>query len=150
MHSTIVPLKRNMPDYWNSRIGISRSGSWNMSVLPFFNKCLQIIWALAENAAYTPNEAFFDFLNEKRNELDQGNILVKGQRELKFLNVLAHDLRRHGPNSAYIKIRLCGWKKICNTVKVVYQCFTFFFINMGNHHVWDFRSQIESTSEIHF
>ncbi len=38
--------------------------------------------ALAENAAYTPNEAFIDFLNEKRNELDQkgGNILVKDQR----------------------------------------------------------------------
>lgn len=81
-----------------------------MNVIPFFNKCLQIIFALAENAAYTPNEAFIDFLNEKRNELDQkgGNILVKDQRELKFLNVLAHDLRRHGPNSAYIKIRLGG------------------------------------------
>ena len=66
--------------------------------------------ALAENAAYTPNEAFIDFLNEKRNELDQkgGNILVKDQRELKFFNVLAHDLRRHGPNSAYIKIILGG------------------------------------------
>lgn len=64
--------------------------------------------ALAENA---PKEAFIDFLDEKRDELDQqgGNILVKDQRELEFLNVLSHDLRTHGPNSAYIKTILGGW-----------------------------------------
>ena len=60
---------------------------------------------MAENAAYAPQEAFIDFVNAKRESLDQegGDVLVKDGKERKFLTRLGQDLRRHGPNSAYIK-----------------------------------------------
>lgn len=72
--------------------------------------------ALAENAAYNPQEAFVDFLEEIRDELEK--VLVKQGRdwdipyrdhcELKFLKKVYIDLERHGPNSKFIKIRLGG------------------------------------------
>lgn len=54
------------------------------SCYSLFQQILTSHPALAENAAYTPQEAFCDFLDEKRSELDQqgGNVLVKDQREL--------------------------------------------------------------------
>lgn len=66
--------------------------------------------ALAENAAVDPKEVLIDFLDAKRTELDEqgGDVLVRDRRELRFLTILADDLRRHGPNSAYIKTRLGG------------------------------------------
>ena len=61
--------------------------------------------ALAENAAYNPQEAFFDFLVNKRDCLDQqdGTILEKDNRELTFLNELYQNLQRYGQLSPYIK-----------------------------------------------
>lgn len=66
--------------------------------------------ALAENAAYNPQEAFQDFLVEKRHELDREGgapfLKEKDQRELSFLNLLCRDLRIHRQNSIYINIIL--------------------------------------------
>ena len=61
--------------------------------------------ALAENAAYNPKEAFVDFFDERRNELNTHGDLSPKQKdltELKFLDQVAHDLRKCGPNSIYI------------------------------------------------
>ena len=61
--------------------------------------------ALAENAAYNPQEAFVDFFDERRNELNTHGDLSPKQKdltELKFLDQVAHDLRKCGPNSIYI------------------------------------------------
>ena len=67
--------------------------------------------ALAENAAVDPKEVLIDFLDAKRTELDEqgGDVLVRDRRELRFLTILTNDLRRHGPNSAYINTILGGW-----------------------------------------
>ena len=75
------------------------------SCYSLFQQVLSEHPALAENAVYHPKEAFIDFFDSKRNSIDQqgGNLLVKDQRELAFLNILAKDLRTHGPNSDYIK-----------------------------------------------
>lgn len=61
--------------------------------------------ALEKNAAYNPEEAFVDFLTAKRDELDHqgGDVVVRDQRELHFLNGVSQDLRMHGPNSPYIR-----------------------------------------------
>lgn len=66
--------------------------------------------ALAENAAVDPKEVLIDFLDAKRTELDEqgGDVLVRDRRELRFLTILTNDLRRHGPNSAYINTILGG------------------------------------------
>nr|AMR36233.1 hypothetical protein [Nicotiana undulata]AMR36235.1 hypothetical protein [Nicotiana tabacum]AMR36237.1 hypothetical protein [Nicotiana tabacum] len=66
--------------------------------------------AVAENADSNPQEAFCDFLNEKRSELDLqgGAVFVRDQRELRFLGLLSHDLTRDGPNSLYINIIFGG------------------------------------------
>ena len=68
--------------------------------------------ALATNAAYNPEEAFVDFLNEKRDELDLlgGDVVVRDQRELHFLNGVSQDLRMHGPNSPYLRSILASNK----------------------------------------
>ncbi|KAG8362768.1 hypothetical protein BUALT_BualtUnG0041700 [Buddleja alternifolia] len=69
-----------------------------------FTEMLAQYPALAENAAYTPQECFIDFLNEMRKELDEegGDVLMRDRREMAFLHSLAQDLRRSGPNSAYL------------------------------------------------
>jgi len=61
--------------------------------------------ALEKNAAYNPEEAFVDFLTAKRDELDHqgGDVVVRDQRELHFLNGVSQDLRMHGPNSPYLR-----------------------------------------------
>lgn len=68
--------------------------------------------ALAANAVYNPEEAFVDFLNEKRDELDLlgGDVVVRDQRELHFLNEVSQDLRMHGPNSPYLRSILASNK----------------------------------------
>lgn len=61
--------------------------------------------ALAENAAYNPQEAFIDFFDERRDELNTHGDWSPKQtdlQELKFLDLVAHDLRELGPNSNYI------------------------------------------------
>lgn len=61
--------------------------------------------ALEQNAAYNPEEAFMDFVRDKRDELDQqgGDPSEMDQREVHFLNGVARDLRMHGPNSPYLR-----------------------------------------------
>lgn len=64
--------------------------------------------ALAENAAYNPQEeAFQDFLNEKRLEFDQQeqgfDLELTDKREIELKNILSDDLRTHGQSSANIK-----------------------------------------------
>lgn len=61
--------------------------------------------ALAENAAYNPQEAFIDFFDERRDELNthgDWSPKQKDLKELQFLDLVAHDLREFGPNSIYI------------------------------------------------
>lgn len=60
---------------------------------------------LAKNAAYNPEEAFVDFVTAKRDELDQqgGDVVVRDQRELTFLEDVYGDIRESGRNSIYIK-----------------------------------------------
>jgi len=61
--------------------------------------------ALEKNAAYNPEEAFVDFLTDKRDQIDLqgGDVAVRDQRELHFLNGVSQDLRMHGPNSPYLR-----------------------------------------------
>lgn len=61
--------------------------------------------ALEKNAAYNPEEAFVDFVTAKRDALDHqgGDVVVRDQREIHFLNGVSQDLRRHGPNSPYLR-----------------------------------------------
>ena len=61
---------------------------------------------LAENAAYTPKEAFKDFFDEKRDELDthpEWSPAEKDGREIVFLNQVKEDLLRRGPDSVYMR-----------------------------------------------
>lgn len=64
--------------------------------------------ALGESVAST-EEAFVDFFDEKRKELEthhpfpQGDPEVKDRMELAFLRTVSHDLRNQGPNSHYIR-----------------------------------------------
>lgn len=59
-----------------------------------------------ENAAYTPQEAFIDFFNEKRDALDmmhsEWSPAEKDHREIQFMGQVEQDLRTRGPDSVYM------------------------------------------------
>jgi len=62
--------------------------------------------ALAENADYNPQESLLDFFDEKRGELDthlEWSTAKKDRDELKFLDQVGQDIRKHGPDSIYMK-----------------------------------------------
>lgn len=62
--------------------------------------------ALAENAAYNPQEALLDFFDEKRDELDthlEWSTAKKDREELQFVDQVGQDIRKHGPYSIYMK-----------------------------------------------
>nr|BBB05379.1 ORF204 protein [Turritis glabra] len=62
---------------------------------------------LEERAAYSPQEAFFDFLNERRDALDisnpGSNPAEMDRLEILFLGEIERDLLRRGDESLYIK-----------------------------------------------
>jgi hypothetical protein len=62
---------------------------------------------LEERAAYSPQEAFFDFLNERRDALDISNPgsspAEMDRLEILFLGEIERDLLRRGDESLYIK-----------------------------------------------
>jgi hypothetical protein len=62
---------------------------------------------LAENAAHTPKEAFIDFFDAKRDELDahhpEWSPAEKDGREIQFLDLVEQDLRTRGPGSIYMR-----------------------------------------------
>lgn len=62
--------------------------------------------SLAENAAYNPKEAFLDFFDEKRDELDthiEWSPAERDRRELQFLDRVRKDIRERGPDSIYMR-----------------------------------------------
>ena len=71
-----------------------------------FQRVLNQHPSLAADAPYNPKEVFLDYLTTNRDTLDQqgANILVKDQRELHFLKILAQDLETKGPKSPYFNI----------------------------------------------
>lgn len=72
-----------------------------------FQRVLSQNPALAENAAYNPSESCVDFFSSNREELDNTQKgLTPEQRdrlEVKFLDAVAKDIRKHGPDSTYMK-----------------------------------------------
>lgn len=65
--------------------------------------------ALAEKAAYNPQEALIDFFDERRAELEtnpEWKVAEQDKRELPFLEEVCRDIREGGPNSIYMKIIL--------------------------------------------
>ena len=60
--------------------------------------------ALSENAAYSPEELFVDFFNEKRKELDTLLGLIQAEREeIPFLDRVRRDIGERGPDSIYMR-----------------------------------------------
>ena len=71
-----------------------------------FQQVLSARPALAENAAYHPEEALLDFFDEKRGELDthlEWSIAKKDREELLFLGKVDQDIKKNGPDSIYMK-----------------------------------------------
>ena len=61
---------------------------------------------LGENAPYNPREAFLDFFDEKRDELDahpEWSTKERDTREIKFLTQVEQDLKKRGADSIYMK-----------------------------------------------
>jgi hypothetical protein len=72
-----------------------------MSVSLFFNRCFPGIHpSLAEEAPYNPKEAFMDFLDQRRDLLDQQQhglpVWKRDALELNWLDQVRQGLRRRG------------------------------------------------------
>jgi hypothetical protein len=72
-----------------------------------FQKVLSEHPALSENAPYNPQEALVDFFDENRAKLEtthpQCNTAEKDRMELLFLDKVGQDIRKHGPDSFYMR-----------------------------------------------
>lgn len=74
--------------------------------LSLFQEVLSRHPDLAEEAPYNPREAFVDFLDEKRDELDthiEWSPAERDRRELQFLDRVRKDIRERGPDSIYMR-----------------------------------------------
>lgn len=124
--STIFLLDKETGEYWNEIRGALDQAPTQEEyrrLLEFENRDLQIRErkhaclslfqqelsnhpALGENAAYNPKEAFIDFFDEKRGELDthlEWSIAKKDREELLFLGKVDQDIKKNGPDSIYMK-----------------------------------------------
>lgn len=75
------------------------------SCFSIFQQVLSQQPTLAEKAAYNPQEAFIDFFNEKRGELDthlEWSSTERDRKELQFLDRVRQDIRKHGSYSIYM------------------------------------------------
>lgn len=128
---SIFLLDKGRDEYWNEiRVQLDQAHSqgeynrilefesrdlqireWKQKCYAIFQELISANPELAEKTGYNPLEALIDFLNERRDELDNNLLSVavaeRDRLELQLLEEVREDMRTLGPSSTYFR-RILG------------------------------------------